>query len=93
MAPTISKIWYVSCFTQQDGVYYCGHSHPSVRDAMNCLVPDGGSFIRAFDSGVYRSLHQREFIDFLEALPTMPWSYRNKAQEGALAAPLTVSAK
>ena len=60
---------------------------------MNCLVPDGGSFIRAVDSGSYRSLHQGEFIDFLEALQTMPWSYRNKAQGGALAVPLTVSAK
>ena len=93
VAPTISKTWYVACFTQQDGVYSCGHNHRSVRDAMNCLVPDGRSFIRAYDSGAYRSLHQREFIDFLEALPTMPWSCRNKAQGGALAASLTVSAK
>jgi hypothetical protein len=60
---------------------------------MKCLVPDGGSFIRAFDSGAYRSLDQGEFIDFLEALQTMPWSCRNKAQGGALSVPLTGSAK
>jgi len=93
VAPTIAKIWYVACFTQQDGIYFCGHSHPSVRDAMNCLVPDGGSFIWAFDSGAYRSLQQTEFIDFLEALQTMPWSSRNKAQGSALAVPLTAGAQ
>jgi hypothetical protein len=60
---------------------------------MNCLVSDGGSFIRAFDSGSFRSLHQGEFIDFLEALQTMPWSCRNKAQGDALAVPLTAGAQ
>jgi hypothetical protein len=79
-------IFYVACFTKDDGVYSCGHLHPSVRDAMNCLVPDGGSFIRAFDVGVFRSLDPKEWIDFLESLPQMPWSWRNKAQGGAFAA-------
>jgi hypothetical protein len=32
----------------------------SVRDAMICLVPDGGSFIRVHDAGVFRSLDQSE---------------------------------
>jgi hypothetical protein len=45
---------------------------------MNCLVPDGGSFIRACDDGVFRSLNDREFIDFLEELENMPWSWRNR---------------
>ena len=70
---------YVACFIRDDGVYSCGHQHQSVADAMNCLVPDGGSFIRACEAGVFRSLHQREFIDFLEALKKMPWSWQNKA--------------
>lgn len=70
---------YVACFTRDDGVYYCGHAHESVAGAMNCLVPDGGSFIRACEAGVFRSLQQREFIDFLEALKKMPWSWQNKA--------------
>jgi hypothetical protein len=64
-----------------------------VREAMNCLVPDGGSFIRAHDAGVFRSLTNREFIDFLEALQEMPWSWRNKAQGGEITLPLTVNAE
>ena len=84
-------MYYVACWTEDDGIYSCGHSHLVVRDAMNCLVPDGRGFIRAFDSGAYRSLHQGEFIDFLEALQTMPWSWRNKTQGGELIAPLTVN--
>ena len=51
---------------------------------MNCLVPDGGSFIRAHDAGTFRSLSNREFIDYLESLEQMPWSWRSKAQGGAL---------
>jgi hypothetical protein len=93
VAPTISKIWYVACFIQQDGIYSCEHFHPSVRDAMNCLVPDGTSFIWAFESGAYRSLRQREFIDFLEALQTMPWSCRNKPQSSFVAFPPAARAR
>jgi hypothetical protein len=70
---------YVVCFTEDDGVYFCGHEHRNVAEAMKCLVPDGGSFIRAYDDGVFRSLYQGEFIDFLEALRKMPWSWHNKA--------------
>jgi len=64
--------YYVACWTEDDGVYARGHSHLVVRDAMNCLVRDGGSFIRAYDAGVFRSLTHRELIDFLEALQEMP---------------------
>jgi hypothetical protein len=86
-------IFYVACWTEDDGVYSCGHSHQSVRDAMNCLVPDGGSFIRAHDDGLFRSLDNRQFIDFLESLKEMPWSWRNKAQGGEFTVPLTVNAR
>jgi len=75
----MARITYVVCFTRDDGVYSCGHKHKTVAEAMNCLVPDGGSFIRACDGGVFRSLHQDEFIDFLQALKKMPWSRQNKA--------------
>lgn len=85
MALNIPEVTYVACFTAEDGVYSCGHRHRSVREAMNCLVPDGGSFVRAHDAGVLRSLDNRELIDFLESLPEMPWSWRNKAQGGVLA--------
>jgi hypothetical protein len=83
MVANTQEIRYAACFTEDDGVYSCGHLHPSVREAMNCLVPDGGSFIRALDAGIYRSLSNRELIDFLESLEQMPWSRRNKAQGGA----------
>lgn len=79
----IPEIYYVACFTEDDGIYHCGHEHPTVREAMYCVVPDGGSFVRAVDAGVFRSLNNREFIDSLEALEEMPWSFRNKAQETA----------
>jgi len=85
MAPTIPEIYYVACFTEDDGIYHCGHKHPTVREAMNCVVPDGGSFVRAVDAGVFRSLDNREFIDFLASLEEMPWSFRNRAQGRALA--------
>jgi hypothetical protein len=93
MAPNTTEIKYVACFTEDDGVYSCGHLHPSIREAMNCLVPDGGSFISAHDAGTFRSLSNREFIDFLESLEQMPWSRRNKAQGGALAVPAAESAE
>jgi hypothetical protein len=51
---------------------------------MNCLVPDGGGFIRANEAGTLRSFTNREFIDFLEALQEMGWSFRNKAQGGVI---------
>ena len=87
MPANTPEISYVACFTQADGVYSCGHLHPSIREAMNCLVPDGGSFIRAHDAGTFRSLSNREFIDYLESLEQMPWSWRCKPQRGALAVP------
>ena len=93
MSPPTSEIQYVACFTQDDGVYACGHFHSSVRAAMNCLVPNGGSFIRAHEGGTFRSLTNREFIDFLESLEHMPWSWRSRAQAGALAVSAAESAE
>jgi len=93
MATNTPDISYVACFTEDDGVYSCGHLHPTVREAMNCLVPNGGSFIRAHDAGTFRSLSNREFIDYLESLEQMPWSWRSKAQGGAFAVPAAESAK
>ena len=70
---------YVACWTEDDGVYSCGHKHHSIAEAMNCLVPDGGSFIRAYDYGAFRSLNQGEYFQFELALSRMRWSSRNKA--------------
>jgi len=74
MPLNIPEIRYVACFSGDDGIYHCGHCHGSVSDAMKCVVPDGGSFVRALEEGVFRSLNEGELIDFLEALSTMPWS-------------------
>jgi len=93
MALNISDVHYVACWTEDDGVYSCGHTHPNVREAMKCLIPDGGSFIRAYDAGVCRSLTNREFIDFLEALQDMPWSWRNKTQRREVIVSPTVAAE
>jgi hypothetical protein len=38
-----------------------------------------------------RSLTNREFIDFLEALQAMPWSRRSRTQEDAAAGSSAVS--
>ncbi len=64
---------YLACRVGDDGIYSCGHEHESVADAMHCLVPDGGEFIRACESGAFRSLNEREFVTFLAALREMPW--------------------
>jgi len=64
---------YLACWTEDDGIYSCGHDHESVADAMRCRLPDGRSFIRARDSGVLRSLSETEFSVFLAALSQMPW--------------------
>jgi hypothetical protein len=42
---------------------------------------------------VFRSLTNRESIDFLEALQEMLWIWRNRNQAGELTAPLTVNAE
>jgi len=72
-------LFFVACWTEDDGIYSCGHEHPSVRDAMHCLVPDGAGFIRAHEAGRCRSLNEAEFIDFMEALQSMPWRSPNRA--------------
>jgi hypothetical protein len=67
------QLYYLACWTEDDGIYSCGHEHGSVADAMRCLVPDGRSFIRACESGAFRSLDEGEFATFLAALTEMPW--------------------
>jgi hypothetical protein len=66
-------MFYMACWTEDDGICSCGHEHRSIADAMKCLVPDGRSFIRACESGVFRSLNEREFVAFLAGLSGMPW--------------------
>lgn len=70
------RVWYVYCWTEDDGIYFCGHKHESIAESMKCLVPDGGGFIRAIESGASRSLNEVESKEFVAALKSMPWSCR-----------------
>lgn len=65
MAPNISDVRYVACWTEKDGVHSCGCHHPSIADAMRCLTPDGRTFIRAWENGVFRSLSDDELGTFI----------------------------
>jgi hypothetical protein len=65
---------YVACWTEDDGVYACEHEHVTIADAMRCLIPDGGTFIRAMEGKTSRSLTEGECAEFLVALKSMPWS-------------------
>jgi hypothetical protein len=58
-------LFYMVCWTEVEGIYSCGHEHLSLADALECLVPDGKSFIRASDDGRLRSLNDAEFSVFL----------------------------
>ncbi len=73
MARNIADVEYLVCWVGEDGIYSCGCRHESVADALKCLSPNGGSFIRACESGVIRSLNDDEFIDFVAALRDAPW--------------------
>jgi hypothetical protein len=64
---------YQACWTEDDGIHSCGHEHESVPDALKCIVPDGRSFIRACESGTYRSLNEAEFACLLASLREMSW--------------------
>ena len=63
----------------------------SRRDELPCR--GWREFYPRLMPGEFRSLTNREFIDFLEALQEMPWSWRNKTQGGAVTVPLTVNAE
>jgi hypothetical protein len=63
-----TKLHYVACWTEADGIYSCGHTHFTIAEALECLVPDGRSFIRARDHGMLRSLNEREMALFLALL-------------------------
>jgi hypothetical protein len=61
-------LFYMVCWTAIEGIYSCGHEHLSVKEAVECLVPDGKSFIRASDQGRLRSLNDAEFSVFLSEI-------------------------
>jgi hypothetical protein len=67
-------MYYVTCWTEDDGIYACDHKHSTIAEAMWCLVPDGGTFIRAMEGGTSRSLNEAECEEFLIVMKSMPWS-------------------
>jgi hypothetical protein len=84
---------YVACWTEDDGIYYCGHTHLDVRDAMNCLVPDGGSFIRAYDSGPSAPLRIGNSLIFSKRYKRCPGVGAIGLKGGEFTVPLTVDAE
>jgi hypothetical protein len=80
LVTNVVRTRYAACWTEDDGIYFCGHKHETLSDAMKCLVPDGGSFVRAFESGLSRSLNETEYQEFLAILRAMPWS-RSKGEK------------
>ena len=67
---------YVTCWTETEGIYSCGHEHLTIGEALGCLVPDGRSFIRACDHGVVRSLNDLEMGIFLLELANRRGGHR-----------------
>lgn len=79
MAPNISELRYVACWTADDGLYYCGCEHKTIGAAMGCVRPDGRTFMRAWDHGVLRSLHDDERSTFIYELKKIPkWGMKEK---------------
>lgn len=70
------KLYYVVCWTEPTGMFSCDHEHLELAGALSCEthIPNGASFIRAIDHGVFRSLNDTEFGYFLVAIRQMPWS-------------------
>lgn len=65
MAPNSPEVRYVACWTENDGVHWCGCDHATIAAAMACLWPDGRTFIRAWDRGILRSLNDTELQLFI----------------------------
>jgi hypothetical protein len=77
MPPNIADVCYLVCRVEDDGVYSCGHEHQSVAEAMKCLDPHNGSFIRACEAGIFRPLNNKEYVYYLEAFRNMSWRKQN----------------
>ena len=61
-------LFYVGCWTEGKRIFVCGHEHPTIDEALQCIVPNGRFFIRACDKGVVRSISEKEMAEFLVAL-------------------------
>ncbi len=56
--------FYIACWTEKSGIQICGHEHPTIREALRCMVPNGRGFIRASDAEGMRSLNEDEMDVF-----------------------------
>jgi hypothetical protein len=56
--------FYMACWTERSGIQVCGHEHPTIREALRCMVPDGRGFLRASDPAGTRSLNEHEMDIF-----------------------------
>ncbi len=65
MSKNIPEVRYAICWTENDGIHWCGHQHLTIGEAMGCLIPDGRHFIRAWENGTVRSLNDPEIIIYL----------------------------
>jgi hypothetical protein len=64
MATSTTEVRYVACWTEDDGIYSCGHDHETIPGAMECMVP-GRTFIRARENSGLRSLSEGEMAVFI----------------------------
>lgn len=60
-----ATVHYVACWTEDAGIVSCGHEHESIAEALECLIPDGRTFLRVRDNGILRSLNDDEFHVFV----------------------------
>ena len=72
MAPNITELRYVACWTEDDGIHWCACDHETIGAAMGCMPPDGRGFMRAWDNGVLRSLSDDELSIFISELKKIP---------------------
>jgi hypothetical protein len=70
-----NRLHYVVCWAGERGaIYGCIHQHATIREALDCLIPNGTNFLRANEEGHYRSLQETEIIEFLRVIQQMPWA-------------------
>jgi len=70
-----------------------GHTHLGVRDAMSCLLPDGGSFIRANEARAFPALFTIRELNRFFSKRCKRWAEVGEIKlKEAWAVPLTVNA-
>ena len=68
MTASVFEVRYVTCWTEGKRLLACGCDHETIGSAMACMTPDGRTFIRAWENGVFRSLNDEELDEFIVEL-------------------------